>query len=126
MKNYSRQREIVLNVLRSTKTHPTANWIYEKSREQLPKISLGTVYRNLTDLLAAGEIIEVDVGDNLRHFDADVSDHIHFHCTECGAITDSKMPDNNIKNYVEDNIGCRVVNTKFVFSGVCKACIPNK
>ena len=47
MKNYSRQREAILEVLRSTDTHPTANWIYTEVKKTIPNISLGTVYRNL-------------------------------------------------------------------------------
>ena len=50
MKNYSKQREVILNVLHSTNTHPTVNWIYSEARKTLPNISLGTVYRNLTEL----------------------------------------------------------------------------
>ena len=56
MKNYSRQREAILEVLRSTDTHPTASWIYERVREKIPNISLGTVYRNLTVLSENGAL----------------------------------------------------------------------
>jgi len=49
MKNYSKRREVIMEVLSSTTTHPTVNWIYERARQKIPNISLGTVYRNLTD-----------------------------------------------------------------------------
>ena len=122
MKNYSRQREVVINVLRSTNTHPTVNWIYEQARLELPKISLGTVYRNLTQLREDGAVIEVSVGDGLQHFDGDVSEHMHFYCKNCGAILDCKAPANNMQEYVEKYLGCNVDNCRYVFSGLCGDC----
>ena len=62
MKNYSRQREAILNVISSTHTHPTADWIYNETRKIIPNLSLGTVYRNLSALKKSGEISSVDVG----------------------------------------------------------------
>ena len=59
MRNYSKQREVIVEVLRSTDTHPTVQWVYEKCREKLPKISLGTVYRNLTELKKDGDVREL-------------------------------------------------------------------
>ncbi len=123
MKNYSRQREAVLQVLRSTTSHPTAAWVYEKVREQLPNISRGTVYRNLTDLVLSGDAIEVAVGDGVQHFDATVRDHIHFRCKACGRIIDCPLPDNKLKQFVEKTLGCSVDSEKDIFHGVCQACL---
>ena len=67
---YSRQREAVLVYLRSTKSHPTAEQVYQKIREEFPKISLGTVYRNLNLLADCGEILRLNCGDGVEHFDA--------------------------------------------------------
>ena len=122
MRNYSKQREVILNVLRSTDTHPTVNWIYERCREVLPKISLGTVYRNLTELKNEGEIIEVSVADGFQHFDGNPKTHLHFHCEECGAIYDCLSPDDNLKSYIEEKLGCKVTAQKLVFDGICKSC----
>lgn len=122
MRNYSKQREIVLNVLRSTTSHPTVNWIYEESRKVLPKISLGTVYRNLTELKNEGEIIEVSVADGLQHFDGNPKTHLHFHCTCCGSILDCEVPNNDLKAFLENSLGCKVYEQKLVFSGICKNC----
>ena len=88
MKNYSRQREAILNVLRSSKGHPTADEVYRQVREEIPNISLGTVYRNLALLRKEGNILSVSVGDGSEHFDGDCSPHIHLHCSECGKIHD--------------------------------------
>ncbi len=122
MRNYSKQREVILEVLCSTNTHPTVNWIYERSREQLPKISLGTVYRNLTELKNEGRIIEVSVSDGFQHFDGNPKPHLHFHCAKCGSIYDCVSPDDSLKKFIEAELGCTVCEQKLVFSGVCKNC----
>ena len=57
---YSRQREVVFDVLSSTDTHPTADWIYGKAKTVLPDISIATVYRNLRELVKCGRVIDVD------------------------------------------------------------------
>ena len=126
MKNYSRQRETVLKVLSSTTSHPTVNWIYEQAKAEIPNISLGTVYRNLTALAQAGDILEIDVGDGFQHFDADTTPHMHFRCRLCGRIFDCKTPSTNLKNYVEKTLGCHVQQEALQFEGVCKDCMSDK
>ena len=121
MKNYSRQREAVLSVIRSTDTHPTADWIYEEARKIIPNISLGTVYRNLTELKNSGDIISVDVGDGKEHFDRDISPHLHLSCKNCGKITDVALSDDPFKNYYGKE-GFIPENCRYVISGICEAC----
>ncbi len=84
---HSKQREAILKKLRSTKSHPTAEWIYNELKEEFPNISLATVYRNLKLLLSMGEIICFDVGGT-EHYDADCALHYHFICKGCGVIID--------------------------------------
>ena len=69
MKNYSRQREAILQVLRSTDTHPSASAVYNEVRKLIPNISLGTVYRNLAALAEDGSVLSLSVGDGYEHFD---------------------------------------------------------
>jgi Fur family transcriptional regulator, peroxide stress response regulator len=79
-------RRVVLEVVRGTDTHPTAEWIHGMVRRRLPQVSLGTVYRNLRRLVDAGLVNELP-GPHAR-FDANVSEHHHFTCTACGRIVD--------------------------------------
>lgn len=123
MKNYSKQREVVMNVLQNTKTHPTVNWVYEQARLQIPNISLGTVYRNLTELNKEGIIAEIPVGDGCQHFDADISNHIHFHCSSCGRIYDCPNISDSLKDYIEKTLRCTVSSEKRLFQGVCEQCL---
>ena len=89
---YSRQRESIINCLKGRKDHPTADMIYASVREEYPKISLGTVYRNLSLLVDQGEILRFSCGEGQDHYDADTSQHYHFVCKKCRAVSDLHMP----------------------------------
>ncbi|MDE6550451.1 MAG: transcriptional repressor [Clostridia bacterium] len=86
--NRSVQRDTVYDVLRGTKSHPTAEWIYEECRRRMPNISKGTVYRNLALLVKRGDVIKVSGDFESAHYDADVSLHAHAVCSVCGAVDD--------------------------------------
>lgn len=85
---YSRQREAIALYLDSTKSHPTAEEIYRQVKEELPDISLATVYRNLKQLEELHLIRRLDTGEGEARFDADLSDHSHFLCEKCGRVYD--------------------------------------
>ena len=121
MKNYSRQREAILNVLRSTDTHPTAARVYEMVREHIPNISLGTVYRNLTALSEAGDILCIDVRDGQEHYDGDNSSHIHLRCKKCGAIEDLRLDSDPLLSKVAEKDFTPEVSV-YVIYGICKKC----
>lgn len=91
--NYSRQRETVYNVLKSTNSHPSADWIYEQCKKELPNISLGTVYRNLELLINQGKAIKIAVAQDKDRYDADTSLHFHCECPVCGKVSDIEISD---------------------------------
>ncbi len=118
----TRQRRVVYEVLRQTKSHPTADWIYDRARDRMPKISLGTVYRNLNVLREEGLIREIQGVDRKTHFDADMEPHAHFVCTRCGAIRDV-FPAPEIEwRSLKDLVGCEVTHQEILFRGICPAC----
>ena len=86
----TKQRDLILKTLRNTDTHPTADWIYEQVKKEMPNISLGTVYRNLGILKDLGEIIELNYGSKYSRYDGNAENHYHFVCTECEKVTDIK------------------------------------
>ena len=88
---HSKQRDMIKDFLMSRKDHPTADVVYMNVRQIQPNISLGTVYRNLTLLADIGEIQRLRLGDGVDHFDADISDHYHFVCNDCGGVIDLEM-----------------------------------
>ena len=120
---HSKQRDSILEFLAARKDHPTADVVYMNVREQLPNISLGTVYRNLTLLSDLGEILRLRVGDGTDHFDADTSEHYHFVCTECGSVIDLDMDSiDSIMETAGERFDGRIRGHITYFYGTCPAC----
>lgn len=121
---YSRQREAVLVYLRSTKTHPTAEQIYQKIRKDFPKISLGTVYRNLNLLVDQGEILRLNCGDGVEHFDAMTEPHNHFICRHCGRVQDLDFaPDTRMDVMADETFQGKIEGHEIYFYGTCVNCL---
>lgn len=124
MQRYSRQRESIIEYLRSTNEHPTAETVYQHVRVQLPKVSLGTVYRNLSQLASAGEILRFPSIDGVDHFDADTASHYHFICNTCGRIQDVPMaPLSDITRLAGAGIDGEITGHAVTFYGHCSDCI---
>ena len=123
MRKYSRQRETVLKTLQGVTCHPSASWVYDQVRREIPNISLGTVYRNLSELRNAGEIISFTPGDGTERFDANTSLHYHFFCEGCHAVLDIPLPEYTALNRAaEEESGCLVKRHQLLFYGLCPAC----
>ena len=119
----SKQRDAVLNVLQSSCDHPTADVIYERVKEIIPNISLGTVYRNLGQLHDEGFITVVESSDKKVHYEGNLEDHIHFLCKNCDVITDVFCKPETPRVFNE--MGYEVEKQKTVYYGLCKACRNN-
>jgi Fur family transcriptional regulator, peroxide stress response regulator len=119
----SRQRNLVLQILRSTKSHPTASWIFEEARKQLPCISLGTVYRNLATLKEEGRIREISIGRGVGLFDGDLRNHDHVCCMMCGKVEDVPPFNQTVSfSQVEETLGYRIHWHRLEYFGVCPLC----
>lgn len=123
-KRYSKKREAIINCLKSTTEHPTAEWVYEKLKPEYPDLSLGTVYRNLKELTSNGEIIIVACVDGKERFDARTKEHAHVICEKCGKVADVFGIDigNDVKFRVETESGFSVKYANLQFSGLCGDC----
>ncbi len=120
----TRQRMAILDVLRGTASHPTADWIYAQVRKILPNISLGTVYRNLNLLREAGEIQELSYGSGFRRFDGNPKEHPHFACVSCRRVFDLELDlDEELARKAEEVSGYKVLRTRVEFEGVCGDCL---
>lgn len=120
---YSHQRQLIKDFLLTRKDHPTADVVYTNVRQTEPNISLGTVYRNLTQLADIGEIQRLRLGDGVDHFDADTSDHNHFICTSCKSVIDLEM--DSIHSIVETagrHFEGRIQGHVTYFYGLCADC----
>ena len=91
--NYSRQRSLILDIVKNTKSHPTADWVYQQAKKELPSIGIATVYRNLNMLVEMGEITRLVTGDGQDRFDGTVEEHFHLKCGCCGSLMDLKPQD---------------------------------
>ena len=117
---YSKQREAIYDILKNTKTHPDAEWVYNEVRREIPDVSLGTVYRNLKQLADSGAVVTIETEDKALHFDADVSPHMHFVCSRCGHIRDLFMDSGMLPRL--SALGFAPATEKAVYYGVCDVC----
>ncbi len=118
-------RRVVLDVVRGTEAHPTAEAIHRLVRRRLPRVSLGTVYRNLRVLVAEGLVKEMP-GRHAR-FDGNASDHHHFTCLACGRIADveESLTAPHSRALVQRVVtarGFNVTHHRFEFYGRCPSC----
>ena len=119
----TRQRAVILEELRKTKTHPTADELYSIVRERLPRISLGTVYRNLDFLADSGEIRRLEAAGSTKRFDGDISRHQHVRCIQCGRIGDVMEPREapSVTGMSVDGFSS-ILNSRIEYDGICKEC----
>lgn len=125
-KHFSRKRQAVLQVLQQTKEHPTAETIFARCREIEPSISLGTVYRNLQQLEADGEIIRVATVDGKERYDADVSAHQHVICPVCHCVRDYCVCDRLRKSLGEECDKQGFDAFRLTFYRTCNECAQSK
>ena len=87
----TKQREVVLQVIREEPEHLTANEVFDKAKQLLPGISFATVYNSLRYLKEAGLIAEISFGNGASRFDSMTSRHDHAICTKCGKLVDMEI-----------------------------------
>ncbi|QEN06179.1 transcriptional repressor [Thiospirochaeta perfilievii] len=87
MVRMTNQRKVILDELMKHVDHPTADEIYVEIRKVLPKVSLGTVYRNLDQMSQQGKILKLE-GAGQKRFDPVATPHPHFRCVQCGCVED--------------------------------------
>jgi Fur family peroxide stress response transcriptional regulator len=119
----SRQRDRILEILRGTKTHPTAEWVYARLRRESPHVSLGTVYRNLGQLVENGIVRRVGFGGTFDRYEANVLPHHHFVCERCGAVADLDVPvDASLTGKLGRAAGVRAERHEIRLYGTCARC----
>lgn len=120
----SRQRDRILELLRSTAKHPTASWIYDHLKKEFPDLSLGTVYRNLNILIEQDLIRKIDFGSTFDRYDANTSPHYHFICERCGSIIDLKLSiEDELNTRVDLNTNYKTKRHRIEFYGLCDKCL---
>ena len=119
----TRQRKTILDVLRQTNSHPSADEIYELVRKQLPRISLGTVYRNLEVLAKMGMIQKLELGGTIKKFDWNPNKHYHIRCLICGQVDDAPIaPLNKLEDKLYGSTVFSIIGHRLEFEGLCPDC----
>jgi len=120
----TRQRKVILEELKKMKSHPTADELYEVVRNRLPRISLGTVYRNLEFLSQRGMIKKIEVMGKRMRFDGETKEHAHVRCAVCGRIIDLTDIRNlgALTREISRKTGFEVFSNEAEFLGICPDC----
>lgn len=119
----TRQRQIILEELRRSREHPTAAELHEAVRKRLPRISLGTVYRNLELLASAGKIRKLALSGQTMRYDGDLGRHYHIRCDQCGKIDDVEIDALDIESALNGiSNEYEILGHRLEFIGICKSC----
>ena len=123
MNRQTKQREAILRLLRSARSHYTADQIYDEVRRELPNISKGTIYRNLKILQQMGLVSELSLNGSLSRFEAKRENHYHFRCERCGKVFDLDEPVNlELNQRISKKTGFQVTHHQTEFQGLCRDC----
>ncbi|KMQ50564.1 Peroxide stress regulator PerR, FUR family [Chitinispirillum alkaliphilum] len=124
----SSQREKILKIIKSSDSHPTADWIYHTLKEEIPGLSLGTVYRNLSVLIEQGHIIKIPFGSSFDRYDGNITPHYHIVCETCGIVRDVDIPlglvDIRLKGVKCDDFN--ITGHRLIILGKCETCNKNE
>ncbi len=122
---YSKKREAILDAIKSTKEHPSAEWLFQRLKPEYPDLSLGTIYRNLSFFQEQGSIKSVGVVNGQERFDGDTSDHCHFVCTCCSKVVDLQDSTQTtlLVQEVTKEYGVEVHRAEVLLYGTCQSCL---
>jgi Fur family peroxide stress response transcriptional regulator len=130
-RKHSKKRDAILERIRSTSSHPGAQWVYDQLKADIPGLSLATVYRNIKLFQREGSVVSVGVVDGEERFDGRVEPHPHFVCACCGRIMDYDAPElppefframENLEDEALVQNGFVIDYRKTVFNGLCAEC----
>ncbi|MEI3348322.1 MAG: transcriptional repressor [Dysosmobacter sp.] len=120
LRRYSRQRERIYQAVHASREHPSAQMVYDLLREEMPRLSLGTVYRNLHQMAQEGMLQELE-GPTAR-FDACLAPHAHIRCTCCGRVMDLSALEEPAPVRSAAEAGWQVERYSLMLEGICPAC----
>ena len=119
----TRQRRVILEELCKVDTHPSADEVYAMVRKRLPRISLGTVYRNLEILAGSGDIQKLEPGGTLKRFDGKTENHYHLRCVRCDRVVDAPIDfEVTIRHDLKYATDFKIIGHKLELIGLCPAC----
>ena len=120
-RRYSQQRELIYDAVHGSVAHPSAEMVYQQLKPLMPKLSLGTVYRNLHQLSEEGRLTEIR--GPVSRFDANTLPHAHFLCRGCGSVSDVDMTYDSRLDREAESGGWAVQSHDVLFYGICPSCL---
>lgn len=119
----TRQRQVIMEELRATDQHPSADDLHGRVKQKLPRISLGTVYRNLEILTELGEIQTIALAGSLKRFDGIPQNHYHMRCVNCDRLVDAPMEViDSLERALQEKTEFRILDHQLEFTGICPDC----
>lgn len=128
MKRNTVQKRIILDTLREMNCHASAGMVHAKISERYPTISLGTVYRVLSDAAVDGELLRLHFTKTDDRFDITLPPHPHAVCVSCGFVDDVQMregwdsPDNVLAAGRDPDNPFYLEHCSIEWTGLCAAC----
>lgn len=119
---YSHQRELILKEVLSRTDHPTAEQICTSLRAVCPRLSLGTVYRDLNTLVAIGKVRRVSIPGEADRFDGELGSHQHMFCRNCRRVISLPIAPEQLEALVMNCPGVKVENYSLTVFGLCEDC----
>ena len=116
------QKQTILNSIRNTKRHPSANDLYDIISKIDSTIGKSTVYRNLNQMVENGDIKIIATRNGLKRYDGNVLDHDHFICYNCSRVFDLDV-NNSDNSLIENEYNFKVINKNTVYEGFCEDCL---
>jgi Fur family ferric uptake transcriptional regulator len=119
----TQQRKVILEELQNNNNHPSADELYERVRAYLPRISLGTVYRNLEVLCELGKIQKLGLSGSLKRYDGYPLKHYHIRCVQCNRVDDAPIaPMNQLEDEIYEATVFEIIGHNLEFVGFCPEC----
>jgi Fur family peroxide stress response transcriptional regulator len=134
-RKHSGKRDAILRIIRSTSSHPGAQWVYERLKPLIPNLSLATVYRNISLFREEGMVMSVGVVNGEERFDGVVDPHPHLVCRRCGKVIDLPCPAVHLTQVMgfcqppeesQETTAFEVDYRRTVFYGRCGECRNNE
>ena len=121
------QRNLVYDIIQVSCDHPTADMVYLRAKQTMPKISLGTVYRNLNELVELGKILRINVPGDSDRFVKMLVMHSLFFCEKWKSILDiNEINLNDVVNEIEINNNIKILSNQISLYGICSKCQEKK
>ena len=123
-----RKRNAILECLRNTHAHPSAEALFQMLQKEHPDISLATVYRNLTLFKQQGLIQSLGTVNGIERFDGNTQPHVHFICGSCESVLDLPEldPPESLRSAAAKATGGEVTGCQLIFTGTCQECLSQK